>query len=165
MLSGKQARIAFGMGAALIITLLLLALPGRGDPAAALPAAFRALASPALCIAAGVAFIARGRFFDLAAIDGDEGSPTIDLANRYLGNTVEQSVLAAMTWIAFAAVAPAHAASLLPILAMVFAVARALFAMGYAVAPWARAFGFALTFYPTLGVLILTLWRIVGGAG
>ena len=56
-----------------------------------------------------------------------------------------------------AATAPARAAALMPVLALTFLVARAAFAIGYAVAPWARAFGFALTFYPSVGVLLLTL--------
>lgn len=162
MLNAKQRNIAAGMAAALLVTAGLLLWPGSGDPGQALPATFRALVSPAVAIAAGIAFVARARFFDPRAIDGDSGSVTIDLGNRYLGNTVEQAALAAMTWLAFAAAVPARAAFLVPVLAVVFLVARVLFAVGYAFAPQARAFGFALTFYPTLGVLLQTIRYMVG---
>jgi len=161
VLTAKQRNIAAGMGAALAVTAVLLLWPGGGEPSQAFPAAMRALVSPAFAIAAGVAFVARARFFDPDAIDGIDGSKAIDLANRYLGNTVEQGVLAAATWLAFAATVPARAAFLLPILAIVFFVARLLFAVGYAVAPQARAFGFALTFYPTVGILLQTLRYMV----
>jgi uncharacterized MAPEG superfamily protein len=116
------------------------------------------LIAPALCLVAGIGFIANRRFLDPTAIDGADGSPTIDLAQRYLRNTVEQSVLAAMAWLAFAAVLPDRAAQILPSLAITFVIARATFWIGYAIAPWARAFGFALTFYPTVAVLA---WSIV----
>ena len=48
---------------------------------------------------------------------------------------------------------PHEQLGLIPLLA-IFATGRAIFWIGYLIAPWARAFGLALTFYPTAAALI-----------
>jgi hypothetical protein len=154
--SRDQRLILAGMAVALGITVALFFLPvghGGGD---ALRIACFCLLAPAICVTAGVGFIANQRFLHAEAIDGSRTTPAIDLAQRYLTNTAEQGLLAGMAWLAFAAAAPDRAAAMLPVLAVTFMVARAMFALGYAMPPWARAFGFALTFYPSVAVILAT---------
>ena len=56
---------------------------------------------------------------------------------------------------------PDRATILIPALASLFALGRAAFWIGYLVAPWARAFGFALTFYPTAVAIVWLALRLV----
>lgn len=160
-MSRDQRLILAGMAVALGITVALFFLPvghGGGD---ALRIACFCLLGPALCIMAGVGFIANRRFFHAEAIHGGAQTPAIELGQRYLTNSIEQGVLAATAWLAFAAVAADRAAAMLPVLAATFVAARIAFALGYAIAPWARAFGFALTFYPSVAVILFTLAALV----
>jgi len=77
-----------------------------------------------------------------------------------LQNTLEQSCLAVPVYIATAIVAPATVLSVVPAAAAMFFVGRLLFFAGYANGAPSRAYGFALTFYPT--VLLLLLLVAVG---
>ena len=151
------------MAVAVLVTIAVLAWPGRGDPERAMIVAAQALAAPAACIALGVGVIAGARFRDPRLIDGETATGVVALADRYLRNSVEQGVLAAGAWLAFAAADPARAAVLVPRLAVLYVIARLAFAIGYAIAPPARAFGFALTFYPSVGVLALAVLAMVRG--
>ncbi len=161
-MSRDQRLILAGMAGALGITVALFFLPvghGGGD---ALRIACLCLVAPALCVMGGVGFIANRRFLHAEAIHGAANTPAIELGQKYLTNTVEQSVLAAMAWLAFAGASADRAAAMLPALAVTFVAARMAFAIGYAIAPCARAFGFALTFYPSVAVILFTLAALAG---
>ena len=80
------------------------------------------------------------------------------LRGAILQNTLEQSVLGFMSLMAFAGVAPAHLGSVLPLAAMVFVVGRIAFALGYAISPMWRFFGFSLNFYGSCALLAASLW-------
>lgn len=118
---------------------------------------------PAAMLALGVVAAASGRWLHPDAIDGTpppaDGALAITI--RYVSNTAEQAFLAVVAWSALAVVAPAEEVALVPSLAVLFVVARAAFWAGYLIAPWARAFGFAATFYPTLAVGLRAAWLLV----
>ena len=115
-----------------------------------------ALLGPAISLAAGVAFIARHRFFTPAAIDGADPADdrVLRRAHAYLANTTEQALLAAL---AYPSIAFGVSAAWLPVLVLLpiaFFVGRIGFARGVGLAAERRAFGFALTFYPTMTALL-----------
>ena len=72
-----------------------------------------------------------------------------------LQNTLEQTVLAAIGYFAFAASAPAHQLALLPLFAALFVAGRTAFALGYRFGAPGRAFGFGLTMAPTATLYVL----------
>ncbi|MEO8115589.1 MAG: hypothetical protein ABI655_14475 [Phenylobacterium sp.] len=164
----KQVLIALGMLAAVIACLAAASIALRSPailvmegPAERLVFAVRWLLVPGLCLLAGVGLTANRRFFSAAAIDGgrpvDDGSFEINL--RYNQNTLEQTVLAAVAWTGLALALPASQLNLIPAMAGLFAVGRAAFWLGYLAAPWARAFGLGLTFYPTAAALVWLAFR------
>ena len=126
--------------------------PPRGDDEAArLAYVARWLFVPGLCLLAGIGATANRRFFS-DAIDGTRTPPSrsLEINLRYNQNTLEQAVLAAIAWAGLALSVAHDRLGLIGVLAVLFAIGRALFWSGYLIAPWARAFGFALTFYPTV---------------
>lgn len=116
----------------------------------------------ALMLLFGVMMVAGQRFFSDTAIEGQtEGladSLTINL--RYIQNTLEQLVLLVITHMAFAATANSDEMKIIPILVSLFIVGRICFWIGYHQNALSRSFGFAVTFYPTLIMMIITLWRM-----
>jgi MAPEG family len=167
-LRGKQAMVAGGALTALAVTVLtfLHGLSGSVVPVNGVEACGRVapyLAVPAVCLFAGIAAIANHRFFSAEAIDGatDVKAAGFVTNQHYLQNTQEQALLAAIVWLSFAAVYPGHAVALVPSLAVLFLVGRVCFWLGYRWSPPARAFGFGLTFYPTVAVMLWTLKGLV----
>ncbi len=111
-------------------------------------------------LAAGIGWAARTRHF-ISNIDGSapaEGSP-LDITLRYISNTLEQSVLFAISCFAFGQAYPEFAQTLLPVMGIWFVIARLLFWFGYMRSPLKRAAGFAATFHPTL---ILAIAALIG---
>jgi len=110
---------------------------------------------PAFCLLAGIGLAANRRFFSADAIDGTRAplSRSLEINLRYNQNTLEQTVLAAVAWSGLALVLPHERLGLIGLLAVVFGLGRTLFWIGYLLAPWARAIGFGLTFYPTAVIL------------
>jgi hypothetical protein len=166
----KQILIALGMLAAVAACLATWRLSlGQGpaaDPGVAerLGLAARWMLVPALTLLVGIGLTANRRFFAAQQIDGGEapaGSP-FDINQRYNRNTLEQTVLAAVAWTGLALALAPQDLSLIPALAVLFGVGRAAFWIGYLMAPWARAFGLGLTFYPTAAALV---WLAVRAAG
>ena len=164
----KQLLIAVGM--LLAVAVCLAALIPRLNVAApavsqaeTLSLAARWLTAPGLCLLAGIGFTANRRFLNPKAIDGDQppGDRGFEINLRYSQNTLEQTVLAAIAWLGLAATAPSRAAVLLPALAALFAAGRLTFWLGYLYAPWARAFGLGLTFYPTAAILLWLTPRFI----
>jgi hypothetical protein len=169
----KQILVAFGMAGAVAILLLFwsrlaelpLPLPDGDDSAARLAFAARWLLLPALALFAGVAVVANRRFFVADAIDGARNSQSrlIEITLRYNQNTLEQTVLAAIAWMGLASALPHEMLKLIPALAVAFIVGRALFWIGYLIAPAARALGMGLSAYPTFAALVWLAWRMIEG--
>ena len=86
------------------------------------------------------------------AIDGARTSQSrlIEITLRYNLNTLEQTVLAAIAWAGLALALPHEKLMLIPAMAVFFVVGRALFWIGYLIAPVARALGLGLSAYPPL---------------
>lgn len=119
----------------------------------------------ALMLLFGVMAVAGQRFFSDKAIEGQTvGLPSgIAINLRYTQNTLEQLVLLVITHMAYAATADSAQMKLIPILVSLFVVGRISFWVGYHQSALSRAFGFAVTFYPTVAIMFYTLWRILMG--
>jgi MAPEG family len=106
-----------------------------------------------------IASLARHRFLTPEDIDGSgltTGTNTAKMLQAVLQNTLEQTVLAGLTYGAFAALAPVSLLGALPAATLLFLCGRALFWYGYANGAASRALGFALTFYSTALLLLAT---------
>ena len=172
-----QTGVLIGMALALAATVGLFAfgLSGAGGLAAGasptlelrIRLALGAALGPLACLAVAIGFIANRRFFSGADIDGavlTEPTPPIRIARAILENTAEQTLLAVPVYAGLALTGPASALALPLVLSVAFVVARAIFAAGYARGAAARSLGFALTFYPTVGGLLLLAGRLIGAA-
>lgn len=128
---------------------------------ALLPSLAFAFLGPGLVLAAMIGWLARRRFFDDALIDGADFAPGTGpwVDQRVLANTVEQTLLALCLWPPSAYLLIGDGPGVVVTLGVGFTVARLAFWIGYRRAPALRAFGFAATFYPTLGVVIFALGR------
>ena len=158
-LSTSQKGVLGGMLSALALTLVAFGLAAFAHPIAAesLAARLHLLAlcvlAPALTLFVAIARLAQHRFTTPADIDGSaltEGTPRALLLQALLQNTLEQLALAVPTYAAWVLAGPAAWLSLAPTAAVLFLLGRLLFFAGYAGGAPHRAFGFALTFYPTL---------------
>ena len=89
---------------------------------------------------------------------------TLDINTRFILNTFEQFTAFLVAIAVVALYSPRDGARALPILTMLFVSGRILFWVGYHKHPYLRAFGFGITFYPTVAVYIwfvlLTLFGI-----
>jgi len=160
------------MLAGVVITLLALGISILAPPAAWLPepdvsaALKQALKWDVLLVvtlAVNIALLARHRFFTPEDIDGGgltEGTPRAQVLQSTLQNTLEQVVLAFAAHLVWAGAMPREWQVAIPAAAMLFVVGRVLFWRGYARGAPARALGFALTFYPTLAMLLLIGGRL-----
>jgi hypothetical protein len=175
MLTEKQRGVLVGMMTGLAVTLLALGLAIAAPPRALLPehdvssAIVQALRWDILLVvwlAANIATLARHRFFTPADIDGgglSEGTSPAKLLQSILQNTLEQSVLAFSAHVIWAAAMPLTWQAAVPAAAILFFLGRMLFWRGYSHGAPARALGFALTFYPSLLMLVLVVGRLACG--
>jgi hypothetical protein len=116
-----------------------------------------ALLVPGIFLLISIGRLANHRFFTPADIDGNPSHPDTPQAielQRVLQNTLEQALLAAIAYIIWALIAPDHWLLTLPLAATLFAVGRVLFYIGHSKGAAGRALGFALTFYPTVVLLV-----------
>ena len=123
-----------------------------------------ASARAALSLVYCIADIAKKRFFHSDMIEGaayDHVGSDVAVDKAVLQNTLEQTVLAIAAYNGLAAVAPGLAPVLLPVLVTLFLVGRVLFIGGYRKGAGGRAFGFALTFYPTVVAFAIFLVAFV----
>lgn len=173
VLDAEQRRVLRGMALALVVTLLVL---GLGTFLArplvpALPRLEDRLAFALRCdlfvvvwLAAGIATVARGRFFSAADIQssgfGTPG-PRIAVAAAVLQNTLEQVVLALVVHLALASLLREREMVLIPLLVALFCGGRLAFWIGYRRGAGSRALGFGLTFYPSVLALGLTFLLVV----
>ncbi|MCJ2012451.1 MAPEG family protein [Methylobacterium sp. J-076] len=169
----EQRRVAVGMASGLAITALALTLATSWEPvgmpvkplAERLQAALRTDLFVIVWLAAAIANVARLRFFSLDDIAGSKagpGSKPVQDAVAFLQNTLEQSILAIPTHLAFATAA-VHPMSVLMMVTALFCVGRAMFWIGYQRGAHGRALGFALTFYPTVALLGISAVDVVIG--
>lgn len=159
----EQRRVAFGMVSAGLVAGVVLAalawlrpfaMPDLPTPETRLVFTVRTDILLFAWIGAAIANVARLRFFSDKDIGGSaqgEVGPAVGRANAVLQNTLEQCLFAFGSHLALAAQVPGRWMVVLPGLAGLFCLGRALFWMGYRGGAAARAFGFALTFYPSLG--------------
>lgn len=82
----------------------------------------------------------------------------LDINSRFILNTFEQFTAYFIAHAAMSLYAPAEEARAMPILTALFVLGRVLFWIGYHKNPYLRAFGFGLTFYPTVGAYV---WLVV----
>jgi hypothetical protein len=164
-----QAGVAAGMAAGFAATLAALVWPDLpAVPATAEQRlALRLAASGSGCqwLAIGVALLARHRFVSPGDIGGGglaEGSSTARLLQSLIQNTLEQVVLAIPAWGAWLWLAPPGRRGLVILCAGLFSLGRLLFFLGYRHGAPARALGFTLTFYPTVGLYLFLLPRALG---
>jgi hypothetical protein len=118
----------------------------------------------ALWLGISVGLLARHRFFTPEDIDGGgltQGSETASILQSTLQNTLEQTVLAVLVHLAWAALMPASWMSVVPAAVGLFLCGRVLFVRGYRGGAQSRALGFALTFYPSALMLILVVGQFV----
>lgn len=169
---GKQVQVGAGMALAVVVIIALwsvradlpLPVPLEDDVASRLALAVRSMLISGVALMVGVGLVANRRFFLEDAIDGTRApdSRSLEINLRYNQNTLEQSVLAAIAWSGLALALPHRDLALIPALAILFGIARALFWVGYLISPAARALGFALTFYPTVAAFVWLAVRAVG---
>lgn len=162
-LNKEQRGVAIAMAAALIVTIMALAFAVTADhAAAAVPFADRLQHTLRLdlfvviWLMATIGNVARLRFFserDIAGSGSDEESSKVRQARAILQNTLEQVAFAVMTHMIVAAVFDKSTA-LITALVLLFAVGRLLFWTGFRYGARRRAFGFGLTFYPSVLALI-----------
>lgn len=168
----EQRRVAARMAAAALLTVAVVAAALHLGPASSprplaerLAAALRVDLLVVLPLAAAIGNVARLRFLsaqDIAGSSAGAASPGVRHAAAVLPNTLEQAVLAAPVHLALASLLPAPE-PVVAALAGLFLLGRVLFWAGYAGGAATRAFGFALTFYPTLAGLLIACAVLVAG--
>jgi uncharacterized membrane protein YecN with MAPEG domain len=165
-LSAVQRGVARGMAGAAAIGIVALVTAGWFDPGHDLPERLRALAMalvvPGLWSAAAIGNVARSRFFSARSIDGGDADPAVAQGRAIAQNTLEQAVLAVIAYAALT-IATDRSTFALAVLATCFTVGRFGFWAGYRRGAAARAFGFALTFYPTVLALLAALVLAIRG--
>ncbi|QYE35433.1 MAPEG family protein [Polymorphobacter sp. PAMC 29334] len=160
-LAAVTTAIALGAGIAIAPDLGIATLPDR------IAFALRCDVFVFVWVVAMIARIAALRFFSPAEIDSSgtsTPSPQVTNARAVLQNTLEQVVIAAPAHLALATLLPARMLVVVPIGVVLFGIGRALFWAGFARGAAARAFGFALTFYPTVAASLAAVLLIVSQA-
>ncbi len=164
----KRLGVAAGMAAGLAVTLLGLMWPGLSSGPSDMPARLSAWLAcdlaAAVWLAVAVGRLARHRFFSDADIDAALRAGTVraDVLQSLVQNTLEQTVLAVVAYGAWLLVPRPDAPVATAWIAVgCFSVGRLLFFVGYGRGAAARAFGFALTFYPTVGLLLAAAIRLL----
>jgi len=162
MLSGEQRGALRGLQLGVLITIGAFLLgrhspllqPAPGAPPLAM---LRWDLLPALCLAAQIGIIARHRFLtpeDLPGSGLSDATPRLRLYRAQLQNTLEQTVLTLITHLLWAVTMPPARLGAIAVAALLFVIGRILFWRGYAAGAPGRALGFALTFYPSVGMLV-----------
>ena len=162
-----QIRVATGMGLAMATAVAAFGVAAVFAPrvwaiepslAFRLTLAAWSALGPALMLCVCIARLAKHRFFTPADINGSgltHGTDKARLLQALLQNTLEQACLAVPVFFTTAVVAPLLVLPLVPTAALLFVVGRIAFFAGYAEGAPSRAFGFALTFYPTVLLIVI----------
>jgi hypothetical protein len=126
--------------------------------------AIQSLLLPVVFLVISVGRLAKHRFFTPEDIDSDGYSQDTERAmilQSILQNTLEQFCIASTVYLAWAVIMPADTASVIPLAAVAFSIGRILFFAGYSRGAASRAFGFTLTFYPSVVMLIYIFGHIL----
>ena len=162
----KQRGVLKGMITGATITVVVIAaaitmVPSLLSPPASagerVAFALRMDAFLALWLGISIGLLAKHRFFTAADIDGGgltHGTETAHILQASLQNTLEQTVLAVLVHVSWAIVMPPAWMSAIPAAVVLFLIGRVLFVRGYRGGAPSRALGFALTFYPSMLMLI-----------
>ena len=118
--------------------------------------ALTAAVVPALFLVVSIVRLAVHRFFSPEDIDGGGLFPNTERA-ALLQNTLEQAVVAVAIYCIWSVLAPSDWLSVVPMAALLFCFGRILFFLGYQRGAATRAFGFTLSFYPSLVMLVVIL--------
>lgn len=122
--------------------------------------AIQFLLLPVIFLIFSIARLAKHRFFTPEDIDGggfSGDSEQARLLQSLLQNTLEQFCIASSIYLAWAVVMPGQTLSVVLLSAIAFSVGRVLFFAGVKGGAASRALGFALTFYPSVVMLICML--------
>mgnify|MGYP000408518504 FL=1 len=125
----------------------------------------KALLALGLCLAFCIGRMATHRFLSPEDIDGDpqrSDSPKGLELQKILQNTLEQAVLATFAYTTWSVLAPDNWLGVLLIAPALFVVGRILFITRHSQGAVGRAIGFALTFYPTVLLLLVELAMFFG---
>ena len=87
----------------------------------------------------------------------------VDINNRFILNTFEQFTAYFVANAGLAMYCPPEEARSLPLLTMLFVMGRILFWIGYHRNPYLRAFGFSITFYPTVAAFAWLMLIMIFG--
>lgn len=167
-LDKTQLRIAKGIALALLAAILLFIAVYAAtfhnsetvDLWSRLKIAALSSLVPTLTLFFCIAKLAKHKFFTPDDIHGSAqalSSKRAQILQSLLQNTLEQGGLALPVYVAVSVLAPGRLLALVPATAAMFLVGRVLFFVGYARGVPSRAFGFALTFYPTVMLLLLAV--------
>lgn len=118
-----------------------------------------AFAPLALALLRDIGRLANHRFaepLDRNAAASDTHTPRADMLSAILRNTQEQVLFAALVYAMATIALPPHLTDAILGCAALFLVGRLVFAAGYAKGAGGRAFGFGLTFYPSVALALLT---------
>lgn len=168
-MNSEQRGVVVGMASAFLVALATLigaATLGGASIAPDTSTEFRlelvatSLMAPAAALFICIARLAKHRFFTPEDINGSaltQGTSRAKLLQGLLQNTLEQVAFAVPVYLACSFILPSHLLGLIPAAAVMFLVGRLLFYIGYSGGAPSRAFGFALTFYPTvlLGFVVI----------
>ena len=167
-LSKAQTGVAIGMAVGLAATVGAFAWPNQppvpSNAGARLEIWFACAVSACLWLLISVGRLANHRFFSPADIDGaglTEGTARAKLLQSLIQNTLEQALLAVAAWGAWLFLAPEGRRGLVIVCAILFSLGRLLFFALYARGAAGRALGFALTFYPTVGLYLFLLPAVI----
>ena len=161
----EQRTIARSAAFALVIAAMTLVAAGQfawrdADTLdARMALAATAFAPLALPLFLDIARLARHRFaepIDRNAAAAVTKTAKADMLNAILRNTHEQVSFAALVYAMAALMLPSHWTDAVLGCAALFLIGRIVFATGYAKGAGGRAFGFGLTFYPSVMLAILT---------
>jgi len=131
-------------------------------PAARFGVALKSSLLLAFCLAFSIGRVAKHRFFTAEDIDGaglTKASARAKYLQAILQNTLEQVILATIVYVGWAALMPAEMLSVIPLAAVAFLIGRFLFFGTYKDGPSARAIGFTLSFYVSVGMLLVIAVR------
>ena len=121
------------------------------NPADRLSFVIRYLLVPGACLLVGVIVAGRRGFLpDAIAGTRTPTSRSLQINLRYNQNTLEQTVIACIAWTGLAVALPTAQLTLIPAMAMLFAIGRGAFWIGYLIHPMGRAFGMVITVLPTI---------------
>lgn len=90
-------------------------------------------------------------------------SSALDINSRFIKNTFEQFLLFSIGISGLSLYAPASDATVIPVLTAMFLIGRMFFWFGYHKNTHLRAYGFGLTFYPTVVVFAWLVVRMTTG--